>query len=227
MLYRSSCNLWKVSKNSLLERSERSVPVSNVLILPLALKVPRTHFASETEPDMLSQAFEQDAAEREQELLDIWRAGASTPSEMEFPKSKREDPNHKSSFKGLDRTKIPANADYLVNMPMGLEIFLRLAKNRVPPHPLYAVGLSPGPAFMSYGSAVAEFGEPEAPGEDWPSEDQTDENITEVNTSSVPDNETPPDIPLLSWASEKTASSTTPQDWSTSIPNSSRGDKLF
>jgi hypothetical protein len=176
------------------------VPVSNILILPLALKAPRTNFASETEPDVLSQAFEQDAAEREQELLDIWRAGASTPSEMEFPKFKREDPSRKSSFKGLDRTKIPANADYLVNMPIGLEIFLRLAKNRIPSHPLYAVGLSPGPAFMSYGSAVAEFGEPEAPGEDWPSEGQNDEEGTEIDAPSASDNETPPDIPLLSWA---------------------------
>jgi hypothetical protein len=140
-------------------------------LLP-TLRTPYTNIAIATEPAMLSQAFEENAADREQELLDIWRAGASTPKEMEFPKFETEDPSRKSTFKGLDRTKIPATADYLINMPIGLEVFLRLAKNKTPSHPMSAIGLSPGPAFMSYGSAVAKYGPPKAPGEDWPSEDQ-------------------------------------------------------
>lgn len=152
---------------------------------------------------MLSDAFEQDAAVREQELLDIWRAGASAPEEMEFPKFKTENPSRKSSFKGLDRTKIPANPDYLINNPIGLEIFLRLAKNRTPSNPMSAVGLSPGPAFMSYGRAVAEFGEPEAPGADWSSEDEID---TAPQISSAPSAESAPPLPQLSWALFKESS---------------------
>jgi len=113
---------------------------------------------------MLSQAFEDDAASREQEMKDFWG-----DKSFEF---KTEDHTRTSSFKGLDRTKILANPGYLINSPIGLEIFLRLAKNRKPSNPMSAVGLSPGPAFMSYGSAVAKFGPPEAPGEDWPSEGQ-------------------------------------------------------
>lgn len=132
---------------------------------------------------MLAEAFENDAAVHEEELLNIWRAGASTAKEMEFPKFKTEDPSRKSSFKGLDRTKVPASPDYLINSPIGLEIFLRLAKNRKPSNPMSAVGLSPGPAFMSYGSAVAKYGPPEAPGEDWPSEGQI-ETLPEVSSAS-------------------------------------------
>jgi hypothetical protein len=135
-------------------------------ILPLTPNIQFANFVSENEPDMLADAFEQDAARREEEMQALWGT--------DFPKFKREDPTRQSSFKGLDRTKIPANADYLINDPIGLEIFLRLAKNRVPSHPMSAVGLSPGPAFMSYGSAVAEYGAPEAPGEDWLSDEDVD-----------------------------------------------------
>lgn len=146
---------------------------------------------------MLCDAFEQDAAVREQELLNIWRAAASSEIEMEFPNFKTEDPSRRSSFKGLDRTRIPANPDYLINNPIGLEIFLGLARNRKPSNPMSAVGLSPGPVFMSYGRAVAEFGEPEAPGEDWPSEGQID---TAEGVSSVSTGEPAQTLPNLSWA---------------------------
>jgi hypothetical protein len=144
---------------------------------------------SENEPDMLADAFEQDAARREQEMQVLWGT--------DFPKFKREDPNRRSSFKGLDRTKIPANADYLINDPIGLEIFLRLAKNRVPSYPMSAVGLSPGPAFMSYGSAVAKYDAPEAPGEDWLSDEDVD-TVNAPEVSSASDSETEPKP--LSWS---------------------------
>jgi hypothetical protein len=119
----------------------------------------------------------------------------------DYPKFKKEDPTRTSSFKGLDRTKIPANSNYLINDPIGLGIFLRLAKNRTPSHPMSAVGLSPGPAFMSYGSAVAKYGPPEDPGEDWPSEDQIDDGLqTASDVSSTSNVETTPSVPPSSWA---------------------------
>lgn len=149
---------------------------------------------------MLADAFERDAAAREQDLLNIWRAGASTPEEMEFPNFKTEDPSRKSSFKGLDRTKIPADADYLIHNPIGLEIFLRLAKNRPHPHPMSAVGQSPGPAFMSYGSAVAKFGEPQAPGADWPSDGPIDGDIDSRHTAPEVSK---PAAPKVSWLSSR------------------------
>lgn len=170
--------------------------VSGPILLSPTLDIQRTYFASENEPDMLADAFEQDAARREQEMHDLWGS--------KWPKFKTEDPTRTSSFKGLDRTKIPANSDYLVNDPIGLEIFLRLAKHRTPSHPISAVGLSPGPAFMSYGSAVARYGPPEAPGEDWPSEVQIDGNVdgdsAAQEVSSASDNESTPTLPKLSWA---------------------------
>ncbi|KAH0282693.1 hypothetical protein M436DRAFT_80635 [Aureobasidium namibiae CBS 147.97] len=114
--------------------------------------------SDENEPDMLANAFEDDAACREQETDDLWGSNC--------PKFKTEDSTRTSWFKGLDRTKIPANPDYLVNNPIGLEVFLRLTKHRTLSHPMSAIGLHPGPAFMSYGSAVAKYGPPKAPGKD-------------------------------------------------------------
>ena len=170
--------------------------VSESTLLSTTFNIQRTYFASENEPDMLADAFEQDAACREQEMHDLWGS--------KWPKFKTEDPSRTSSFKGLDRTKIPANPDYLVNDSIGLEIFLRLAKHRKPSHPMSEVGLHPGPAFMSYGSAVAKYGPPEAPGEDWPSEDQIDEEVDRdgipQDISSASDSETTPALPRLSWA---------------------------
>ena len=151
---------------------------------------------------MLVDAFEQDAARREQEMHGLWGS--------KWPKFKTEDPTRTSSFKGLDRTKIPANPDYLVNDPIGLEIFLRLAKHRTPSHTMSAVGLSPGPAFISYGSAVAKYGPPEAPGEDWPSEvlidGIVDRDSTAQEVSSASDNEFTPTLPKLSCAFFKESS---------------------
>jgi hypothetical protein len=144
---------------------------------------PNTNHVIENEPDTLSDAFEQDAARRGQEMQDCWGS--------EWPEFKAWNPTRTSSFKGLDRTKIPANADYLVNDPIGLEVFLRLARNRTPSHPMSAVGLRPGPAFMSYGSAVAKYGAPEAPCEDW------DEDVDRLHTT--PEVSTPT-LPKLSWA---------------------------
>lgn len=185
-------------------------------MLSAAPDTQRTDFASENEPDMLSQAFEDDAVRREQEMNDLWGS--------KWPKFKTEDPTRTSSFKGLDRTKIPANADYLVNDPIGLEIFLRLAKHRIPSHPLSAVGLHPGPAFMSYGSAVAKYGPPEAPGEDWPSEDQIDENVDRdgiaQGTSSASDKKNTPIFQsCLGHCSKRAASSSTHRCLLLSMPS--------
>jgi hypothetical protein len=173
-----------------MKKSRRFVMVSQTTILSPTLDIQFADLVSGNEPDMLANAFEQDAARREQEMQVLWGT--------DFPKFKREVPNRKSSFKGLDRTKIPANADYLINDPMGLEIFLRLAKNRVPSHPMSAVGLSTGPAFMSYGSAVAKYGAPEAPGEDWLSDEDVDTVNAVPEVPSAFDSETEPNI--LSWS---------------------------
>jgi len=187
---------------SSLRRSSRSVVVSKNIMLSSTLDTQCTDSTSENEPDLLADAFEQDAARREKEMDELWGS--------DCPKFKTEDPTRTSSFKGLDRTKIPANPDYLVNDPIGLEVFLRLAKHRTPSHPLSAIGLHPGPAFMSYGSAVAKYGPPEAPGEDWPSEDQLDDDVdrdgTAQDISSASDSETTSKLPLLSWALFKESS---------------------
>jgi hypothetical protein len=152
-------------------------------MLSPTLDIQCTDHVTENEPDTLSDAFEQDAVRREQEMQDRWGS--------EWPEFKTEDPTRMSTFKGLDRTKIPANADYLINDPIGLEVFLRLARNRTPSHPMSAVGLQPGPAFMSYGSAVAKYGAPEAPGEDWDGDVNRLHATPEVFT---------PTLPKLSWA---------------------------
>jgi len=162
-------------------KSRRFVPVCETAMLPATFFEHPTNTLLENEPDMLVQAFEADAAHREQEMQNLWGD--------ESPEFKTEDPTRTSSFKGLDRTKILASPDYLINSPIGLEIFLRLAKNRQPSNPMSAVGLSPGPAFMSYGSAVAKYGPPEAPGEDWPSEGQIEtapEILSASNAESAP-----------------------------------------
>lgn len=41
-------------------------------MLSLTLGIQRTDYATENEPDMLSDAFEQGAARREQEMQDRW-----------------------------------------------------------------------------------------------------------------------------------------------------------
>jgi len=127
---------------------------------------------------ILAAAFEEDAAEEQRRLEDIWKKGAKQASHENFPQFKMEDLSRESSFKGLDRTKIPATPNYRVNMADGLSIFLRHARRRDPPHPM--VGLGPagprrGDAMMSYGSGIAMFGDLPAPGRDYEATEESEE----------------------------------------------------
>lgn len=162
-----------------------------------------TDIAVEYPPCNPAAAFEEEAAREESRRQKLWRENASTPVKREYPKFKKADPERQSSFKGLDRTKIPANPDQLVDSALGLEIFLRSVKHRKPPHPMSAIGLTPGPAIMSYGRAVIMFGEPEPPGKDWPSGDQMDSEISgpgKTRERRMKNALAQPTLPKLAWA---------------------------
>ncbi|KAL8977581.1 MAG: hypothetical protein Q9177_006605 [Variospora cf. flavescens] len=119
--------------------------------------------ALETDPNMLPDAFEDDAIEREEELQQISRNAARTKSVDGFLVFDKEDPNCKLSFKDLDRSNIEATPDDLVRQGLGLQLFLKAG--RVPQRlPIHAVGDKTGPAIMDYGPALKMFGVPEGPG---------------------------------------------------------------
>ncbi|EHK99037.1 hypothetical protein M7I_5122 [Glarea lozoyensis 74030] len=64
-----------------------------------------------TDPDALSKAFESKAIERENELLEIWRKASKTEKGDGLIKMVEENPDYKSSSKGLDRSSVPATPD--------------------------------------------------------------------------------------------------------------------
>lgn len=142
----------------------------------------------DNEPDMLSQAFEDDAVSRELRAAQIWRENAIFEEQRAYPRFKDETPAREMSFKGLDLTKVPALPDYLLKDPVGLKSFLRSARNIPDAHPMKAVGKSGGPAVMSLGAAIAMFGVPKL-GADWPSEStsgQATEETTPLTEAPVP-----------------------------------------
>ncbi|KAH0030846.1 hypothetical protein KCU78_g2950, partial [Aureobasidium melanogenum] len=136
---------------------------------------------------MLAEAFEKDAAAQELEIDDTFRrVYRREPRKFttESPEFERKGDRPAPSFKGLDLTNIPATPDSLLDSPLRLEIFLRAGRN-----PTSAIGPNPGPAIMSYGRALAMFGEPETHTESIP---KTEREYRERDTSN------PPTAPILS-----------------------------
>ena len=109
---------------------------------------------------------------------------------------KKEDPNRQLSFKGLDRSNIPATPDVLVSDGIGLQMFLKAGRTsqRLPIH---AVGQHTGPAIMSHGRAFEMFGEPDGPGEDPPQESEPsvepsiEDSMAQCSTAEAPTAATP------------------------------------
>ncbi|KAH0378439.1 hypothetical protein KCU92_g8717, partial [Aureobasidium melanogenum] len=142
---------------------------------------------AKTEPHMLAEVFEKDAAARELEMDDKFRKmfGRDPPKSIAAdPELEREIESSASTFKGLDLTNIPATPDILLDSPAGLEIVLRKGKN-----PMLAMGPNPGPAIMSYGRALAMFGPPESHTESTP---KTEREYRERDTLN------PPTVAILS-----------------------------
>ncbi|KAJ4301892.1 hypothetical protein N0V90_003988 [Kalmusia sp. IMI 367209] len=119
-----------------------------------------------TDPNALSEAFEYNATEREDELRQIWRNAAKSEVDDGFVLFCPEDPTCELSFKGIDRSNIPATADTLVSDGIGLQVFLKAGKatQRLPNK---SVGERTDPSIMSYGRALEMFGVPDGPGKDW------------------------------------------------------------
>ncbi|KAF1840870.1 uncharacterized protein K460DRAFT_359420 [Cucurbitaria berberidis CBS 394.84] len=119
-----------------------------------------------TDPNALSEAFEYNATEREDELRQIWRKAAKSEVDGGFVLFCSEDPTCELSFKDIDRSNIPATADTLVSDGIGLQVFLKAGKDsqRLPNT---SVGDRTGPSIMSYGRAIEMFGVPDGPGNDW------------------------------------------------------------
>ncbi|KAL6706508.1 hypothetical protein ACN47E_005447 [Coniothyrium glycines] len=119
-----------------------------------------------TDPNALSEAFEDIATERENELRQIWRSAAKSKVDDGFVLFCQEDPTCELSFKGLDRSNIPATADTLVSDGVGLQVFLKAgrASQRLP---IKSVGDQIEPSIMSHGRALEMFGVPDGPGKDW------------------------------------------------------------
>ena len=122
----------------------------------------------ETEPHTLAKAFKKYANARELGMDDAFRREFRrerlnwVTADPEFEKA---DERPASTFKGLDLANILAIPDFFLSSPAGLEIFLRAAKSR---NPRLAISSDPGPAIMSYGRALAMFGQPESHTESMP-----------------------------------------------------------
>jgi hypothetical protein len=125
---------------------------------------------------------------REDDTEALWREGAASMAEKSGLKFKTETVDRVASYTDLDRTKVEATADNLLEMPTGLAIFLRHARNRQPHHPMSTIGPAPGPAIVSYGRACAMFGEPTRPKDDWPTEDPVSGSVqVDIGQLSPPD----------------------------------------
>ncbi|KAH0359770.1 hypothetical protein KCU65_g9778, partial [Aureobasidium melanogenum] len=142
-----------------------------------------------TEPHMLAEAFEKDAAAREIEMNKVLDKGLGKERvkfETADPELEMEYATPKSSFKGPDLTNIPATPDYPLDDPVGLAVFLRSTNGK---NPMSAMGPESGPAVMSYGRALAMFGPPETHTESTP---KTEREFRERDTLN------PPTVPILS-----------------------------
>ncbi|TGO09022.1 hypothetical protein BTUL_0182g00090 [Botrytis tulipae] len=115
------------------------------------------------DPIDISTAFEMKAVQLEEAIEQIWRNAARNEKNSDFISFSREDPANQASFAGLSRTTIPATPDSLVRDGIGLEVFLRNAKDMKERRPDLALGEEPGPAIMSYGAALDMFGVPAGP----------------------------------------------------------------
>lgn len=135
------------------------------------------------EPHELAPTFEDLAVEREDELDAIWRNSARYEQEEDPIKFEPMDPELDASFKGLDRSSIPATADSLVSSGIGLQVFLKHSKTQDQRTPMQAMGHQSGPAIMSYGTAIAQFHESEpakARADSSPKSEQSPESSMEV-----------------------------------------------
>ncbi|KAL9106820.1 MAG: hypothetical protein Q9227_008242, partial [Pyrenula ochraceoflavens] len=118
------------------------------------------------DPDDLVHQFEADAEMVEMNSWAIWDGGKTPDENGNYVSFKQEDPACKLPFKSLDRSNIPATPDALVNDGVGLEVFLKHARDKEHKYPTHALGQQDGPAIMSYGSAIDMFDAPIGPGED-------------------------------------------------------------
>ena len=106
-----------------------------------------------------------DATERADGFLQIWLNAGVPTAEKDFVEFCVKDPKCDLSFKGVDRSVIPALADSLLREGFGLQQFLRAGKT-MKKLPIHALGDASGPAIMSYGRALQKFGVPDGPGND-------------------------------------------------------------
>ncbi|KAI5241205.1 hypothetical protein E4T42_08098 [Aureobasidium subglaciale] len=121
--------------------------------------------------NQLSQAFEQDAAERQVTRNTIWHEEAARSMEKaEIPKLNNPDSSCPRSFKGLDRPKIETIPSYLLREFSGLLVWLRLRSRVQNDHPMDAIDKACGPANMNHDSVIGSFGPPSEPDDDWPSD---------------------------------------------------------
>ena len=95
-----------------------------------------------------------------------------------------EDPNCELSSKSLDRSNIPATPDNLISDDAGSQLFLEAGKNsqRLPKD---AVDKDTGPAIMSYGRALENFGVPDGPGSE-PTAEPSGEDRLKRSIAEVP-----------------------------------------
>lgn len=107
-------------------------------------------------------AFEDDAASREDQLLQMVRAKTGI-GELGFTQYVPEDSLNKVQYHGESRANKLSTPDFRVDDGEGLDMFVALSTSarRLPTQ---AVGLLSGPAVMSLGAAVAEHGLPPGPG---------------------------------------------------------------
>lgn len=100
-------------------------------------------------------------------MLNWWRDHArSEGSELGYVRLIPKDPKRDTSFKGLDRSNIPATIDHHITEGIGMQIFQKAVQNS-DKSIRHTVGIRTEEAFMSFGRAVAMFGQPEEPGADY------------------------------------------------------------
>jgi hypothetical protein len=116
--------------------------------------------------------FETRAGEREAELQSLWRSASPTANENGFEPFRAENTSRVFQFKGRDLSDMEATPDFLVDIGVGLWVFLKSAKG-TDVLPNKALDNQNKPAKMAYGRAIAMFGAPVGPGRD----DEPDEGV--------------------------------------------------
>lgn len=130
-------------------------------------QIPTQHNTNSVEgvddPSALSEAFDNDAAESEDALRQLWRSNEGAIGQDFVEMFCREDRTRQLSSAARDPSTIPAPPDSLINDGLGFQVFLQAGRG-LGRSPKDAVGEQTGPATIAYGrlGGLLEGSEPSA-----------------------------------------------------------------